>query len=116
MDNKIKKIAGVFVLASIISYFLIQSNEKQFNSSTWKTSPLTRYTMTKDITESNMLIGKTKDAVILLLGNATPSALKGREHLVYSLGKSPSFFETKEENLVVIFENALVVKVIHSYE
>ena len=46
----------------------------------------------------------------------TAATLKGREHFVYALGKSSSFFEAKEEKLVVIFNNALVVKVIHSKE
>ncbi|MGB1307332.1 MAG: hypothetical protein ACPG6B_00375 [Oceanihabitans sp.] len=116
MGRKIKIIAGVFLLASIISYFLIQANEKQFDATAWHASPLTRYKMAKAIVESNMLIDKTKTEVITLLGNTKPSTLHGKEHLVFALGTAPSFFEAKPETLVVIFENNKAIKVMHSFD
>jgi len=114
--KKIKIIVGVLLLASVISYFVLDANEKQFDETQWKSSPLTRYKMSKAVVESNILYGKTKGEVISLLGSAMPSTLKGKEHLVYSLGTPPSFFETKEEKLVVIFEDSKVFKVIQSNE
>ena len=117
MGKKIKIIAGVFALAAVISYFLIDANEKQFDQVEWKTSPFTRYKMAKNIIDSNMLFGKTKEEVLSLLGNNTkPSTLKGKDHLVYSLGKAPSFFETKDETLIVIFEEEIVVQTIYRHE
>lgn len=116
MVKKIKIVFGVFLLASVISYFLINANEKQFNAAQWQSSPLTRYKMSKDIIESNLLIGNTKTETINLLGKPTTTTLKGKDHFVYSLGKTPSFFETEEQKLVLIFENDKVVKVIHSEE
>ncbi|MDO6595512.1 hypothetical protein Q4512_01225 [Oceanihabitans sp. 2_MG-2023] len=116
MIKKIKIIVGVFVLATVISYFVIQLNEKQFDAVSWHTNPLSRYKMSKDIKESNVLIGKSKDAVVELLGKGEPSTLTGRDHLVYSLGKPPSFFETKKETLVVIFEHDYVIQVLHLEE
>jgi hypothetical protein len=72
--------------------------------------------MTKDIIDSNMLIGKTKTEVINLLGQAEGTKLIEKDHLVYDLGAVPSFFEKQEEKLVVIFEDNLVFKVIHSFD
>lgn len=114
--KKIGIIIGVLVLATVISYFLLDANEKQFDQDIWNTNPLTRYKMSKDIIESNMLIGKTKDEVIMLLGLAEESSLQGKEHVIYALGKPPSFFEEEAAKLVVIFENSLATKVIHSHE
>jgi hypothetical protein len=116
MNRNIFLIVCVFVLAGIISYFLLEANEKQFDQSTWKNYPTERYKMSKDIVNSNMLIGKTKDEVILLLGDAETSNLQGKEHLVFALGKPPSFFESTDAKLVVIFRNDLANKVIHSHE
>ena len=117
MLKKIKIIAGVFVLAMLISYFLIDVNEKQFDQVQWKKNPFERYKMASDIIETNMLFGKKKTEVISVLGNNTEtSTLIGKEHLVYPLGKIPSFFESKEETLIVVFENAKVFKIIYSHE
>lgn len=116
MVKKIKIIAGVLILATVISYFLLDANEKQFNQSTWNNFPTERYKMSKNVIESNMLIGKTKNDVITLLGDAETSNLQGKEHLIFNLGKPPSFFDSNEAKLVVIFENNLTTKVIHSHE
>ena len=117
MAKKIKIILGVFALAAIISYVLIDANEKEFDQVQWRISPLTRYKMANDIIESKMLLGKTKTEITSLLGNNTQtSTLVGKEHLVYSLGKAPSFFETKDEALIVVFENSKVIKIIYSHE
>ena len=114
--KKISIILGVLVLAAIISYFLLETNEKQFNQESWTSNPLMRYKMSKDIIESNMLIGKTKGEVIMLLGTTETSNLQGKEHVIYALGKPPSFFDEHAAKLVVIFENNLVTKAIHSHE
>ena len=112
MIKKLKILIGVFALAIVISYFVLEANEIQFDQTQWNSSPLTRYKMSKDVVESNMLYGKTKDEIISLLGSAIPSTLEGKEHLIYSLGTPPSFFENKEEKLVVIFEDNKVINVI----
>jgi len=116
LGRRLKIIIGVFALAAIISYFLIDANEKQFDKTQWHASPLTRYKMSKDIVESNMLIGKTKEDVISILGKASPFTLEGKEHLIYYLGKTPTFFEAKEETLVIVFDELLATKVVQSYE
>ncbi|WP_417619515.1 hypothetical protein [Oceanihabitans sediminis] len=114
MAKKIQIILAVLALAGAISYFLIDANEKQFDETQWHIRPLTRYKMAKDIVTSNILLGKSQDEVEDLLGKAVPSNLEGRDHLVFDLGKAPSFFEAAAESLVVIFEEDKVVKVLHS--
>ena len=116
MKRNIFIIVIVFVLATIISYFLLEANENQFKQTDWKYYPTERYKMSKDIIESNMLIGKTKNEVIILLGEPETSDLEGKAHLIFALGKPPSFFESKDAKLVVILEETLVAKVIHSHE
>ncbi|MEJ6792810.1 MAG: hypothetical protein QNK89_08820 [Lacinutrix sp.] len=117
MGKKIGIFVGVLLLAGAISYFVIDANEKQFNKIQWHETPSTRYDMAKDIIDSNMLFGKTKAEIILLLGSTTkPSTLKGKDHLVYSLGKASSFFEVKEETLIIVFQDEKVINVIHSYQ
>lgn len=112
MIKKIIIFLGVLLLASVISFFILDANEKQFDQTQWIESPLTRYKISKDLLESNILFGKTKEEVSSLLGKAMPSTLQGKDHLVFSLGIPPSFFETKEEKLVVIFEEGKVTNVI----
>ena len=116
MKRNIFLIVLVFVLATIISYFLIEANEKQFDQSLWNIYPTERYKMSKNIIESAMFIGKTKSEVISVLGNPESSSLEGKEHLIFALGKPPSFFESEDAKLVVIFKGELVSKVIHSHE
>ncbi len=116
MVRNIKIIVGVFALAIVISYFLIDFNEDQFDQTTWTNYPTERYKMSKDIIESKMLIGKTENEVISFLGEAETSNLQGKAHLIFSLGNPPSFFEDEKAKLVVIFEDNFATKVIHSHE
>ena len=116
MKRNIVLIVIVFVLATIISYVLIEANEKQFQQSTWNNYPTERYTMRKHIIKSKLLIGKTKQEVIRLLGEPQASNLTGKDHLIFALGKPPSFFDMNDAKLIVIFEDTVVIKVIHSHE
>lgn len=111
-----KKIVAVLILATLISVLLISVYENKFDQTTWKVYPSKRYKMRKDIIESELLIGKTKQEVIRLLGKSEASNLTGKDHLIYSLGDVPSFFDSEEEQLIVIFENDLANKVIYTEE
>ena len=108
----VKKVIGVLLIAIVISVYLISINENQFDSIVWKTEPSMRYKMSKDIIENQLFIGKNKQEVVQLLGEPKISKLEGKEHLIYSLGKAPSFFESKDAKLVIIFENGLASKII----
>ncbi len=109
-----KKVIAVLILATLISLVLISTFENKFDETTWKVYPSKRYNMRKDIVESELLIGKTKQEVLRLLGEPEVSNLTGKDHLIYSLGEVPSFFESDENKLVVIFEDELARKVIYS--
>lgn len=111
-----KKVVGVLLVALVISVFLIAVNEQQFDVSAWKNEPTLRYKMSKDIIENQRFIGKEKQELLQLLGEPEVSNLEGKDHLIYPLGKAPSFFESKEERLIIILENSVVTKVIHSKE
>lgn len=110
------KIGLFFFVAFVLSTTLIGLFEERFNQEQWQSERTTRYKLAEDIMESELLIGKTKKEVIALLGPASHSTLSGSDHLVYALGKPPSFFEAKAEKLVVVFENSFAIEVIHLQE
>jgi len=110
------KIGLFFFVAFVLSTTLIGLFEKRFNQQQWQSERTTRYKLAEDIMESEMLIGKTKQEVITLLGSPSPSTFTGSDHLVYVLGKPPSFLEAKAEKLVVVFENSFAIEVIHLQE
>ncbi|MBO6605633.1 hypothetical protein [Psychroserpens sp.] len=109
-----KKVVAILVVAIGISVFLVSIHEDRFDETRWQNDPFSRYKMSKDIIENGRFIGKSKAEIIQLLGQAETSTLTGKEHLVYPLGKAPSFFESKDERLVIIFQNDTVTKVIHN--
>ena len=113
--KKIDQIGLFFFIALALSTTLTWLFEERFNKAQWKTQPRTRYKMAEDIIENKLIIGKTKQEIVLLLGeDIMYSNANKKEQFVYSLGTPPSFFETKKEKLIIIFENDTVVKVIKS--
>ena len=110
------KIGLFFFVAFVLSTSLTYLFEGRFNKQQWSSERTTRYKLAADIMESELLIGKTKQEVIVLLGSPSSSTLTGRDHLVYALGEPPSFFESKAEKLVVVFENSFAIEVIHLQE
>ncbi len=111
--SRADKIGFTFFFAIVLSTTLIWLFEERFDQDQWFSQRNLRYKMADDIIDSKLLINKTKKEVITLLGPESPSELEGREHLSYRLGKTPSFFESKEEILVVIFKNGKVSHVIN---
>lgn len=110
------KIGLFFFVAFIISSSLLWLFEERFSKGQWRSQPTTRYKMVDDIIESQLLIGKTKDEVIVLLGKPNTSSTNQQDVFVYRIGKSPSFFESKREQLLIVFENQLVTKVTTAIE
>ena len=108
----VKKIIVVFLVALGLALVLVTALESSFDEKGWKEDPLNRYKMSKDLVESRILIGKNKQEVLQLLGLSDAFTYKGKPHLLYKMGKAPSFFENQEELLVVIFEDSLVTKVV----
>ena len=115
--STIDQIGMVFFAAIVISTTLIWLFEERFSKENWKTYSYKRYKMADEIIENKLIIGKTKQEIILLLGdNMRPSKANGKEQFIYPLGTPQSFFEVKEETLIVVFENNKVINVIHRDE
>lgn len=109
-----KKVVAILVVAIGISVFLVSIHEDRFDQDRWQSDPFSRYKMSKDIIENSRFIGRSKAEILQLLGQPETTTLTGKDHLVYPLGKAPSFFESKDERLVIIFQNDTVSKVIHN--
>jgi hypothetical protein len=111
------QIGAFFFLAFVIGTSLIWLFEERFTKEHWKAYPQKRYKMADEIIENKLIIGKTKQEIVLLLGNNMRSSNANRkEQLVYPLGTPPSFFEEKQSKLVISFEAGYVVEVIQINE
>ncbi len=103
--NRKNTIGLIFFLAFVISTSLIFQFEERFTTENWKSNHTTRYKMVDDLIESQLLIGKTSEEVIEILGHPSTTRYKKSELFVYNIGKEPSFFEAQPDRLVVIFVN-----------
>lgn len=106
--KRFDKILLVFFLAVMISTSLIWLFEERFDEKQWRANPTQRYKMVDDLLESQILRGKSKDDIILMLGYPNLSSDTEYEVFAYSLGTSPSFFKSKREKLLVIFKEEIV--------
>ena len=80
-----------------------------FNKQKWDENKEERYKMSKNIIKSEILIGKTKDEVIELLGN--DFSTYDENHIAYELGFVPELFNIDPDVLDIYFENGKVVRV-----
>ena len=85
--------------------------EERFDKNEWRNSSSKRHQMVDDVIESQMLLGKTKDEVIFLLGEPNSSISEEKDFFLYLLGNPPSFFQPKREQLLIVFEDEKVFKV-----
>ena len=104
------KIGLFFFIAFVLSTSLIYLFEERFDRDVWISQPSKRHKMVDDVIESQLLSGKTKDEVILLLGEPNSSSSSEKDIFLYRLGKAPSFIESKREQLLIVFENERVLK------
>lgn len=88
-----------------ISYY----PKTDFNKQEWASNKEERYKMSNDIMESNLLIGKTKDEVITLMGNDFYKY--DDNHIAYDLGFVPGLFKIDPDVLDIYFKNGKVFKV-----
>lgn len=80
-----------------------------FDSQSWESQEEERFKMSKDIIESKMLLGKTENEVIEILGN---DFIKERTNSVtYYLGFVPGFLNIDPDVLDIYFENNKVTHV-----
>jgi hypothetical protein len=92
-----------------ISYY----STNDFNQSKWTSNIEERYVMSEDIIESKMLIGKTKEELIQILGPDFSSNTESR--ITYELGFVPGLFNIDPDYLEIKFDNGIVVSV-NQYE
>jgi len=84
-------------------------SKEKFDEAKWHADTEVRYVMSEDIIESKMLIGKTKDEVILLLGKDYYQY--NENHVSYYIGFVPGFIKIDPDVLDIYFENDAVTKV-----
>ena len=100
------------IYVSIIIIWILSVSyypKKDFNKEKWDTNIEQRYEMSKDIIKSEMLIGKTKEEVIEILGQDYYEG--GKDIIYYYLGFVPALFNIDPDILDIYFENGKVIKV-----
>ncbi|MEZ7504448.1 hypothetical protein [Flavobacterium sp. Arc2] len=80
-----------------------------FNKQEWNENKEERYKMSNDIIKSEILIGKTKEEVIELLGD--DFYFYDESHIAYDLGFVPGLFNIDPDVLDIYFEKGKVTKV-----
>ena len=95
----------IFIWIFSISYY----PKTDFNQKKWKENTEERYKMSNDIIKSEMLIGKTKEEVIGILG--TDFYKYDENHIAYDLGFVPGLFNIDPDVLDIFFGNGKVIKV-----
>lgn len=80
-----------------------------FDKQKWEENQEKRYKMSKNIIKSEMLIGKTKEEVIELLGEDYHTY--DDDHIAYDLGFVPELFNIDPDVLDIYFGNGIVIKV-----
>ena len=109
--NPIQIIVGVFIL-SIVIFGVKYKYEHTFSTDRWIKYPRERVKKVDDMLEKHILIGKTKEEVVELLGNETDGAhFKELNNFVYYLGDERGLISIDSEWLVVTFDNDIVVEV-----
>jgi hypothetical protein len=92
-------------------YSMFYYQEKKFSSTRWHSDAENRFELSKNLIDSNLLIGKTKKQVEQILGKM--ENFKADEW-VYGLGFVPSPGNIDPDILIVIFKNGRVIKVSQS--
>jgi len=100
----------LYVEIIMIWFFSVSYYPKtDFDKQEWNNKKEERYKMSKDIINSEMLIGKTKEEVIGLLGDDFYSY--DENSIEYDLGFVPMLFNIDPDVLVIYFEKGKVIKV-----
>jgi hypothetical protein len=100
----------LYVEIIMIWFFSVSYYPKtDFDKQEWNNNKEERYKMSKDIINSEMLIGKTKEEVIGLLGDDFYSY--DENSIEYDLGFVTLLFNIDPDVLVIYFEKCKVIKV-----
>jgi hypothetical protein len=105
-------IVSPILYVMVISLWLLSSlyyPKQTFDHTKWHENVDERYKMSSYIIKNNILMGKTKDEIIELLGN--DFYVRGKDMIGYYLGFVPGIANIDPDVLVIYFENGIVVKV-----
>ena len=95
---------AAFVIATTLFYF----NQWRFTEDDWKTAAGRRHEMVDDLLDSKILIKKSKEEVLSILGEPSESSGKNQDLFIYYLGVPHTFSEPKAEQLLIYFEKDVV--------
>ncbi|MCD4793048.1 MAG: hypothetical protein K8R54_07450 [Bacteroidales bacterium] len=98
-------IAGLYILFSVISYY----PSHDFNKEKWKNDKEKRYELSEDLIAGKILIGKTKQEVIELLGKELNNTKN--DSWIYDLGYSPGLIVFDPDILIIEFKDNKVIRV-----
>lgn len=84
-----------------------------FDKNEWNSNVEERFIMSEDIIESEILIGKTREEVIQMLGN--DFITNNESEITYELGHVPGLFNIDPDYLDIKLENGKVISV-NQYE
>jgi len=84
-----------------------------FDKNEWKSNVEERFKMSEDIIESEILIGKTGEEVVQMLGN--DFITNNESEITYELGHVPGLFNIDPDYLDIKLENGKVISV-NQYE
>lgn len=97
--------AIIFLWVFAASYY----PSKSFDQNIWKHNPMSRYEITDDLIESELLVGKSENEVRSILGEYTFTY--NENHWAYEIGYVPGLLNIDPSVLDVYFENGVVIKV-----
>ena len=84
---------------------------KKFETNEWVENVDSRYRMVNDLKKNDLIIGKTKNEVIEMLGNDFTEKCYGFNTLCYSTYDPKNFGSFDHYELVIYFEKGLVSKI-----
>lgn len=99
----------VMIWISSISYY----PTSEFDKNEWNSNVEERFKMSEDIIESEILIDKTREEVIQMLGN--DFITNNESKITYELGYVPGLFNIDPDYLDIKLENGKVISV-NQYE
>lgn len=108
--TKFDKVILFFFAAFVVGGFFFWVFEEQFDEKVWHSNPSRRYKMVDDMIDKELLIGKSKNEIIELLGVPVDLFDTDKEVLNYKIGTPPSFSEHKREELIIVFENSIAIE------
>ena len=88
-----------------VSYY----SSSEFDQNKWNTNVEERYKFSRDIIESEILIGKTRSEAIQILG--PDFSTNNESRITYILGNVPGLFNIDPDYLEIQIENEIVVLV-----